>query len=465
MKKVLSLVLVVLMLLMLVSCSSINALLRANISGLPFWVYEPELGIGRTKTAIVAQGKAQSQRQAALMARTHLKDKLSEMLGYELGQEAFREISVLGTLSELSLKVQDEFAVFQDGEYTVYIHAVMDQKKLETATTSETKRKTELVKTIETLVLEGDEFVKTGQEVKAIENYLQAMALGYDLDYIDKEYSFDELYNVVFSLAQTLEMKITSSDSSSARCTISLMRQGRYMADPVASAEILATFNAVDSKDNIYEDSFVYVTDASGSMEFYTINNSITRSGQVVFTLNLNPEIEAIRELEKSERVQALIAVLQSKKVVFDYSRKYALGDLAVSVIEHDKLGYVTGYTQTTDYLVEKYRADMGVANAYYTEFDDEEDVMFGFVQDGRSEACLLVIRVGITSEITSETGNTYVGVEALATLFDARTSKVIYQSDYIFAGSFGENYEEARQGAFMCLADISYSLLKVAYV
>ncbi|MCQ2413137.1 MAG: hypothetical protein MJ057_09325 [Sphaerochaetaceae bacterium] len=463
--KRLAIALILLFLLILCSCSSIGALLRSNISGLPYWYYSPEMGIGRSKTALVGEGKASTQRQATLLAYADVVQTLSDMLGYDLGQEVYRELSVLGTITEFGLEIQDEFSMTQDGEVSVYLHAVMDEALIDQATTAERKRRAETARTVESLVLSGDDFIKSGQELRAIRNYLQAMAISYGLDYIDAEYSFDSLYDVVVDLLDSITLSLVSGRPANATCTISLQRKGTFLSAAVTSAEILATFDAVDTKGVIYEDSFVFVTDQNGLFTFNTINDALVRTGTVVFSLNLGDELDVLLQSTDAAKAQVLKDLADAKKVSFDYSRVYSRGDIAVSVIEHDTLGYVTGVTDTTDYLVEKFTSDGAKANSYYAQLDDEEDVLYDFQHSDRTEACIAIIRVGQTTRVDSNTGNVYVGVEGLATLFDCRTSAVLYKSDVIYGGAFAPSYDEAVQQAFRKLADIAYSLLKVAYV
>ena len=248
----------------LTGCSSLSAIVKSNLSGLPFWYYSPQSGIRKGMTAIVGTGQALTSRQAELLAYSYVIDQLSATVGYDLGQEAYRELSVLGTVSELGLYINDAYSVFQDGMNYVYLHVVMDEELLKTATSEEMAMRNKLGSTIKALVLEGDEFVKSGREIKAVDNYLQAMALGYDLDYIDSEYSFDALYEVVMDLLKNVSMTILSQRPASASCTVSMTRKGTFVSSAVTSAEVLSSYQASDVRGNIYEDSFVYVTDDDG---------------------------------------------------------------------------------------------------------------------------------------------------------------------------------------------------------
>ena len=447
-------------------CSSVAALFKSNFSGLPFWYFEPEYGVGKTNTGIVGEGVSTTERQAELLAYTNLLAVLSDRVGYDLGQEAYRELSVMGTINQFELQIVDTFSVVaSDGYYHFYLHAVLDRALLESATSEENKRRSSVSSEIESLVLEGDTFVKSGKELKAVENYIKAMTLSYGLEYIDNEYTYDALYPVVVELLDSITVAVTSTRPELATCTITISRKGTFVSSAVESAEVKATYPAVDSKGEEYTDSFVYISDSDGKFEFNAINTSILRKGSVTFSLNLSEEIAALEKAAPGESTEMLKELIESKTVRFDYAKTYLNGSIAVSVIEHDSLGYVTGVTEIADYLVSKFKDDGADASAFYPELDDEMDVIYEFNHSSRSERFMLIIRVGVVDVIESKTGMYAASAEGLATLFISATEGILYQSDVINASAFEATEEEAVASAFKTLVDIAYTLVKAEYV
>ena len=456
----------VILALVLCSCSSINAIIKSNMTGLPTWYYENDMGVAKGYKGIVGEGSASTQRQAELLAYSSVITKLSNIIGYELGQEEYRELTVLGTIAEFNLSIIDTFfMVPNDGTYYFYVQAAIDEELLDKATTEEAKNRAQIISQVETLVLKGDDYVKSGQETRAVKNYLQAMALGYGHDYIDEEYSFDELLDVVMGLLGNASLTFVSERPDLGTCTISLSRKGIFVSSAVKSAEILATYTAIDPKGVSYEDEFVYVTDDQGQFSFNPINPSIARKGTVTFRLNLYEEIDALERLAGKEAVSDLRALIDSKEVKFNYDKVYVLGSIAIAVIEHDELGYVTGVKEISDYLAGVLVSDGAEAAPFYAELDEEEDVLYELTHSGRTENNLLVIRVGLTGQVASSTGVYCASAEGLATLFDTVTGMILYQSDVIRSNAFSENSEQAVTDAFKVLVDIAYTLIKAEYV
>ena len=454
------------MVLTLCSCTSFNAILKSNMTGLPTWYYENDMGVGKGNRGIVGEGVASTQRQAELLAYSDVISKLSNLIGYELGQEEYRELSVLGTLTEFNLSVIDTFQnISSDGIYSFYVHAAIDEELLDKATTEEAKTRAQITAMVEELVLEGDEYVKSGQETRAAKNYLQAMVLGYGHDYIDKEYSFDELLDVVMGLLENASLSFVAERPAQGTCTIVLSRKGMFVSSAVKGAEVLATYTAIDTRGVAYMDQFVYVTDDLGQFSFNAINQSLARKGQVTFDLNLFDELIALENLAGEKAMSGLRKLIESKELVFNYDKTYMLGSIAVAVIEHHELGYVTGVTKTSDYLTDKLVADGAQAAAFYAELDDEGDVLYEMTHSGRNEDCLLVIRVGLTGQIVSASGVYCASAEGLATLFDTKTGAILYQSEIIKSNAFAEDADQAVAEAFERLTDIAYTLIKAVYV
>ena len=101
----------------------------------------------------------------------------------------------------------------------------------------------------------------------------------------------------------------------------------------------------------------------------------------------------------------------------------------------------------------------------YTEDLDDEEDVLYELTHSARFEDNLLVIRVGLTSQVASSSGIYCASAEGLATLFDTVSGMVLYQSDVIRSNAFSEDPEQAVTDAFKVLVDIAYTLIKAEYV
>ena len=125
----------------------------------------------------------------------------------------------------------------------------------------------------------------------------------------------------------------------------------------------------------------------------------------------------------------------------------------------------MTGVSEISDYLTSKFVTDGADASAFYSELDDEQDIIYEFNHSSRTEECMLVIRLGVVDVIESRTGLYVASAEGLVTLFNCADETVLYQSDVINASAFAQTEQEAVTEAFKTLSDIAYTLVKAEYV
>ncbi len=446
-------------------CTSLSSLIRANISGVPYWVYSPKVGLGRDRVSFVGEGRASSSRQAELLAYSSIVDQLSEYLGIPLDQEVYRELSVLGTVQAYNLSIEDSFSRVLDRETTFYVYAVADSSLLEAASSEETLRRNEVSKNVEELVLQGDSYMKDEMFTRGISCYLQAMAASYGQDYIKEEYSYNVLFEDVMDILGSITVSIASSDSSRARCTVSVTRKSVLLPSKVRNAEVIALYRAVDMKGDAYDDSFVYITGADGGFVFDCLNFSMVRKGSVEFVLDFESELEVLERTTDPTVAASLRTAVEEKSVRFDYDRAYVLGSIAVAAIEFDSKGYAIGNKATTDYLCSLFEADGAEVSPFYADSNLEEDVLYDYSQLKGGAECLLVCRFGQMDVVESRLGGFASSVEGTATLFDMKTLSPIYSSSVVYASAFGDTAQDAMKASFEKLADVVYSLLKADYV
>lgn len=456
-----------LILVCLTGCSTVKAWVRSSVSGLPFWVYNAQFGAGSSKVGFVGQGKASSERQAELLAYTDILNQLSSYLGVELGTEQYRELSVLGTITEFNLFVNDTTSDYQEGETVVYVRVVADASLLRKASSEETIRRSETAEQVESLILKGDEYIKAGQDTKGLSCYLQSMALSYGQDYIKEEYSYSIICEEVKKVLDSISITLVAQNPDAATCTVQVTRKSVLVKSQVKAAEVKATYEAVDVTGQRYSDSFMYSSDDAGNVQFNPLNFTMVRKGEVHFSLDFDDELQALEASTDVKTAQQLRTLVESKAVSFVYDRKYTLGSIAVAILEHDANGYVTGNKDTADYVVFCLTTDGAEAKAYYALSDQEADVLYDYVQTGGQGDCLLVCRFGQTNTIESSNGY-FVTVQGTAALYSTDLSKGIqtfYESDIIYATGTADTQQEAISQAYLKLADVIHSLLKAVYV
>lgn len=478
---------IILSLIFLSSCSTAKAFVQSTFTGLPFWTYAPLPSLDKDKVSFVGLGISSSVRQAELLSYSNIIEQISDRIGISLGQEAYRELSVLGTIKAYGLTVEESYYRTVDKEVEFYIYVVADGHLLEEASSEETLRKNEIAKKVKDFVLEGDEYVKDEVFTKGLSCYLQAMALSYEQDYIKEEYSYYTLLDDVLELLSSLEISINSANYTTAKCNVNVTRKTSFFPSKVQDASILASYKAIDVKREEYDSSFVYTTDVNGSFVFDCQNFTLTRKGSVLFKFDFETELQELEDKTDKQAVLKLREVIEQKAVRFDYDMDYRLGSIAVSVVEFDSKGYVIGNSETTDYLCKLFESDRANVLPYYTTSSEEEDILYDYShniysqklsslqKDGQIQVrtsqnknlqdCLLICRFGQIDYIESQVGGFAVNIEGTASLYNTKNDSLIYSSPIIYATAFGETLEEATSAAYEKISDIIYALLKAQYV
>ncbi len=478
---------IILSLVSLSSCAGAKAFVQSSITGLPFWLYAPLPSLDKDKISFVGLGEASSVRQAELLSYSNIIEQISNRIGVPLGQETYRELSVLGTIKEYGLTVEDSYYRTGDKGVEFYIYVVADEHLLDEASSEETLRKNEIVKKISNLVLEGDEYVKDEVFTKGISCYLQAMILSYEQDYVKDEYSYYTLLDDVLDLLSSLEISITNANYATATCNINVTKKTSFLSSKVKNASILASYKATDMKGDEYDSSFVYTTDSNGGFAFDCQNFTLVRKGFVSFKFDFETILQELDSKTDKQAVSTLREVIEQKEIKFDYNMEHRLGSIAVCVVEFDSKGYVIGNSNITDYMCNLFEQDSANVLPYYTSSSEEEDIFYDYTHNinsqkmsleqsnGQSQVlssprqrlqdCILICRFGQISYISSQVGGFAVNIEGTASLYNTKNGSLIYSSSVIYATAFGETLEEATRAAYEKISNITYSLLKAQYV
>ncbi|MCF0238173.1 MAG: hypothetical protein HUK24_06195 [Sphaerochaetaceae bacterium] len=455
--------LVVLTCALLVSCSTATAFMKSNITGLPIWYYDQNLGPGKNKKTFVGVGTSDNERNAQLIACSNAISLFSSYLGYDLGREEYRELISIGTISEYGIDTLAYSVVVNENQTSVYVLIGGDPQFLESLRSLEIVNKEKTSSTIKALVDEGDSYMKEGQDIKALKSYLSSLSLSYNED-VGSNYSFSTVMADAISILEDINLKITSSDTSQGKCTITVSRNGTRIFAPVSSASIIASYVALDPKGSEYNNSYFYSTDENGVVVFQPLNPAIKRKGEVSFSLDLSEELEELGKVVGQDAIKELEAVISSKKITFSYDMKYSVGGLAISVQEYDSLGNETGNEKTAKYLATLFEENEALCKVFSSWGQQEDDVLYEYQMKDGAFKTLMICRFGVQDYKETSFGF-IVTTEGSVALYDTESGKVILNTAIVYGSGKGETYQEALEDAFEKTADIVYSVMKGVYV
>lgn len=455
---------ILIVLVFLTSCMTLEGRVKSAVSGYPFWYYVSKPYVPENSKVFIGEGKSDNMRQAELFAYSDLSEKLGSYLGYEITQEDYRELVTVGTVSRMGLSVSERNGFNKNGNNTYVILAYADEDGIRLLRTPEVLEKEEKAERLAEIIEQGDEYIKDCEDLKGVSAYLTSMAFSYGLETVEEEYSFESIKEEVIDILKTITIKLEEFDTAKVTATLRLTRKESVISSSIRNCQIRAFFTSVDSMGNSYSDSFTYDSDRNGKVFFETMNNAIVKDGCVTFSLDFEKELG---ELEKvaPDVASEIRGIIESKTVKFDYNRQYAYGRMGVCVLEYDGKAHFKDSEKFTNYLSQMFRTDSidCIEFSCNSDMTDEEVLSFVKAQDS-TIGCLVILRGGMIDSQYSSTGLFSVSDEGKV-VFLAGNGNEIFNSGVFRSNGFGKSFSEAEEGAFEYLCRITYSLIKAYYV
>jgi len=441
------------------------SVLKSLSTGYPIWYYNPS--IPKNQVSFLGQGTAESRRQAELLAYADMSENLASYLGFELDRTLYRELLTSGTIESYGIRIQNSNSTqLDDGNYRVIVLAVTEKEMLDSLRSREAVDLGDRVELIGSLIAQGDEAIRQNRDIEGLKYYLRSMALSYGIESrsLNRDYRFDAILDEVLYVLESLNLTVTSEDSGGVSCVVGARRRVGFASSAVVGCPVKASYTAVDGRNSRYADSYIFLTGNEGTFEFYPVNPSILISGTVVFSFDLETEVAAVGRA--SPQAEARInEVLAGKTARFEYHRQYAMGTIAVTVLDYGNLGIFEDSRSSSEYLTARF-VDDG-APAYSMSCDDPGDeAILDLTGSAHPDVgVVFVARTGVIETIASSTGVCAASMEGRGVLYRILDGEMLFDSGIIYATGFGADEAEAVKEGRMRIADLFYSLLKAVYV
>lgn len=450
---------------LLCSCTSAQSLSKSIKTGYPVWYYNPQVRMQKKNIGFSGAGLGETERQAELIAYTEILSRISEYLGTDIDREKSREFLTLGKIEDYGMKVTDSiFSQNSVSSYSAVVRVTAEREKLDRFRSEQAVENEKIVIQIEELIRKGDECIMDSRDISGVSYYIQSLALSYGMENIPQEYSFNEIMGEVLDIIKSSRIEIYDSNPNNPSCTLRVKRKESVLYENIVECPVKASFVTKNNLGDRYEDSITFDTDRNGKVSFKTLNNAIARSGQIVFTFNLDKDIDSL-SLVSAESALTIKNAIEDKKQVFEYGKESSMSALGVCVYEYDNSAVYSGSEKFTAFL-SALLADEKIVTVPFTvdgELDGQTlcDEFFSNHQN-----CRFVLNVKINPIETIESSNNVfaVNVEGFAVLYDLQ-GNVVFDSNLMFATGFGSSVAEARNNAFERFCQIVCNRIKVVYV
>lgn len=445
--------------LILSGCSSLSTWVRSNVEGVPVWVYEPQ--VNRNQLAYVGVGIASTEARARTLSYESILSQISSFIGEDIASVYFREISSGGTIEEYRLKITQEFVRKDQRGTSVYLLAVGDKGRLDTARTEAEKLLLEQQSEIAGLVAEAAEAYRQNQDYLAAELYVKAAVIASSMAVERGAAAYSTYIARAERILTDLSISVTKVDPKIPSAVVLVRRGNRTLSPKVGKAKVTAYTQARNGLGLPYADSQEFVTDSTGQFTFSVENPGIQGKGEVRLAIELRSTLKELRAVD-SEKAEVLQAILSAKTVSFAYDRVSNMANrgIVVALMEYSLQGQLLTSTDANDTFMAESAVDgllliSGMAQAT----EDDEDFLVAVRRNHPGSTYLLMGKAGVSAKTTAA-GEPTVTVTGEVNLMELKTGRLIYATGEVVAVASADDEKAATKAAFVRFAFIAASIL-----
>ncbi len=445
---------------LLVSCTSLTNLVRAQVEGLPSWVYTPVVSSNRT--AFVGKGNTQVLFNAKLMAYEDILNQISAFVGEPVQGTYYRELTTTDAIEAFGLNIVNEYSKADArSSAQFYLLATADTAKLESKRTSVYNAILQRDKDIAALIRSADAAYRSNNDIKAIMLYFDAALIAAEGPVSSKKYEVDSLLAKSITFINALRFSFSKSDPLQATATVQLRRKSRLLSPKVLNAPVVARFDAKNSLGKKYADSLLFNTASEGIIQFVPYNYGLVGNGTIRFEVDFSSALEELQNKIPQQTLEPLLGVLDKHGIDFPYALKsaYSGKNIIADIREYEYTGTLRNTKEALSALLDLYDS-RGVSIKALALEQEEESELFSEVRL-QAPRTNLVIRgkAGVVGETFIGEQNVVV-VTGSVQLWDMDKGVMLSDTLEVEAVAYSPLAEDAKRKAFRRFGQISSSLL-----
>lgn len=439
-------------------CSSLSSWVKANLEGVPVWVYE--VRVGRNQVSFVGKGSATTETRSKVLAYEAILKEVSSFIGEDVSANHLAQITKSKTVDQYNLKVTQEFVKKEDNLITTWFLAVADRSLLEISRTESERLYLQRLGEIGKLNNSASQYIRDNRDLLAIENYLDIILLADTLPLERGEKLYNDAVGQLKKVLQRLVLSYNSAKGEIPTLNVVLKRGTRSLAARVKEAPILTYYEAYDGLGKPYQGSNHFVTDNSGQFSFRNLNPTLVREGQLCFELDLIESFSKLQEIDLA-LYDELVQTVKDKRLCYSYKMESRVKDkaLLVALREYSLQGslYQSRYGATS---IKSYLEKQQIKTSFAPIENLEEDEYLAKLRQQQSSFNYILFGdVGIT-QIKEEGGKAFVSVAGFLTLVESNSGNEVGSTSQVSSIGIGKTIEEATEKAFSTFGLISLSLI-----
>ncbi|MGN0907562.1 MAG: hypothetical protein ACI4NM_10475 [Bullifex sp.] len=287
----------------LVSCRTVSTMIESAYTGIPAWaLMKPE---EKDYSYFVSSSDADSSSQRYNENYRELLSQVSAELGYEVTGTYYRELSTLGTISDLGFRIKET----KENEGVLYMLAEADRSVFDTMRSPEYIAMRDRLERIEALSAEAMEYYRFNNDIAALDAWIRAADVLSDGPV--PGYSAEEFLSKAAEIARNIRFRIADRSPETGECTLIVSRDKGVLSPRVTGAPILVTIQVHDHDDGFYSYSYREVTGDDGKVSFSKKYPRMADIGSVEFSLDLST---------KDITYEPLVREIEDTRITFDYA-------------------------------------------------------------------------------------------------------------------------------------------------
>ena len=443
----------------LVSCTSFSDLVRAQVEGLPSWVYSPQSR--NDQVSFVGKGSAPLTYNARLLAYEDILRQISSYVGEDVRSAYYRELTTTNAIADFELTITNEHERGEQRSYQVYLLARLNETLLANRRSNVAEQIAKRDAAIEELVRSADKAYRANDDTQAIRLYLEAAMLASEGPVNEKKHEAAELTLKAQTFIESLRFSFRNEQPNAATVDVYLRRKSRLLAPKVLNARVNASFEARNSLGSMYMDFLQFNTSTEGFFPFVPYNQGLLKNGQVEFSVDFSDLVPALSSSLDPQLLDPLLAAMENATLSFPYSLKLhtAALSLPTSIQEFSREGVLLPGSVALSSFVQGLNLDgISTERTVLASAELEEQVEEIRRQAPQAKQAVLgTAGVAVQERVRSEW---VVVVSGRVVLYDLNPLNVVYDSQEVEAVASSDSFEEARDEAFKRFGSIARYLV-----